>query len=423
MLLQFSVENYRSFKDNTVFSLEGSADKELPGNFYKIGDDKVLKVAAIYGANASGKSNFIKALEAGISIVRNSNKRDPDVPISEIVPFLFKEDSETGPTSFEFVFIQNSTKYVYGFSATKDRVVSEYLYKYRTAKASTIFERDMNNTPEYRFTIPSVRKALFPLVERNADNKLFLATAAVWNSEEAKIPYSWFTSRIQSFSTNYDSLFFITAPMFDEDKDNSLKKFTNHLLHEADINIDDFTVESHKLSDEQFAVKIPAEARAVFDMKPKTEPKDYTIKTVHHTDGSMVRYSLPLLDESEGTRSIFLLSPILKEAFDQGNVIIIDEFDTHLHPMLVVFLVGLFNNPEINTGNAQLIVTTHTTELLSLRFLRRDQIYFVQKNEKTSVSELYSLDEFSPRTRDDIRKAYLAGRYGSIPNIIGGSVL
>lgn len=91
--------------------------------------------------------------------------------------------------------------------------------------------------------------------------------------------------------------------------------------------------------------------------------------------------------------------------------------------MLVVFLIGLFNNPEINTGNAQLIVTTNTTELLSLRLLRRDQIYFVQKKEMTSVSELYSLDEFSPRTRDDIRKAYLAGRYGSIPNIIGGSVL
>lgn len=423
MLLQFSVENYRSFKDNTVFSLEGSADKELPGNFTKIGNDKVLKVAAIYGANASGKSNFIKALEAGISIVRNSNKRDPDVPISEIIPFLFKENAASEPTSFEFVFIQNSTKYVYGFSATRNRIVSEYLYQYRTAKASTIFERDMDNTPEYRFTIPSIKKTLLPLVERNADNKLFLATAAAWNSEEAKIPYSWFTSRIQSFSTNYDNLFFITAPMFDEDKDSSLKKFTTHLLHEADINIDDFTVESRKLSDEQFAVKIPAEARAVFDMKQKSEPKDYTIKTVHHTDGSPTRYSLSLLEESEGTRSIFLLSPILKEAFDHGNVIIIDEFDTHLHPMLVVFLIGLFNNPEINTGNAQLIVTTHTTELLSLRFLRRDQIYFVQKNEETSVSELYSLDEFSPRTRDDIRKAYLAGRYGSIPNIIGGSVL
>lgn len=187
LLLQFSVENYRSFKDNTVFSLEGSADKKLPGNFSKIGNDKVLKVAAIYGANASGKSNFIKALEAGISIVRNSNKRDPDAPISEIVPFLFQDNSANVPTSFEFVFIQNSTKYVYGFSATMDSIVSEYLYKYRTAKASTIFERDMDNTPEYRFTIPSIKKVLLPLVERNTDKKLFLATAAAWNSEEAKM--------------------------------------------------------------------------------------------------------------------------------------------------------------------------------------------------------------------------------------------
>jgi AAA15 family ATPase/GTPase len=135
-------------------------------------------------------------------------------------------------------------------------------------------------------------------------------------------------------------------------------------------------------------------------------------------DGTIETYELALNSESKGTEGLFFLSPILKRAFETGETICVDEFDISLHPLLVKHLIGLFSNPTINKNKAQLIISTHTVDLLNLTLLRRDQIYFVNKSNKTAESELYSLDEFSPRTSENIRKAYLLGRFGSVPNII-----
>ena len=142
MLLQFTVENYKSIKNPAVLSLEASASKEHPNNVVEIGKDRVLKGAAIFGANAAGKSNLFKALTAGILTVRTSNTRQVGEPISYISPYAFDQTSSKLPTKFEFVFIHDSKKYVYGFSATVQQVINEYLYVYNSAKATTIFERD-----------------------------------------------------------------------------------------------------------------------------------------------------------------------------------------------------------------------------------------------------------------------------------------
>lgn len=417
MLLQFSVNNFKSFKDMAVLSMEPSADKELPGNLTLIGKNRCLNTIAIFGANAAGKSNVFTALTAAILLVRRSNSRQVIDPLVEIIPFKFDEESIRKPTTFEFVFIAEGKKYVYGFSATQKAVQREYLYVFNSSKASTIFERTDVNT--YKFTSPALKRELQPLTERNTENKLFLATATAWNCEATRIPYLWFETKINTYSIDSDQLISQTAPMFDNDADNSLRKFTNMILHEADINIDDFNIEFKDISQEQFLQQVPQELRGLISTIPAAMNKAVKIETVHSIvdDGIAKQYNLSLMEESQGTRNLFLFSPVLKRAFETGETLCIDEFDASLHPMLVRYLFSLFNNPDINKAHAQLIVSSHSLVLMSLKNLRRDQIYFVEKDRKTGKSELYSLDQFSPRKEEDVRKAYMLGRYGSIPDI------
>lgn len=417
MLIQFSVENFKSFKNKAVLSMEASADRELPDNVTEIGKERYLNVAAIFGANASGKSNIFAALTSAIMMVRRSNARQVVEPLLEIIPYKFDPESTVKPTSFEFVFLASGKKYVYGFSATQKTVYKEYLYVYNSAKASTIFER--TDIRKYKFTSPALTRELLPLAERNTDNKLFLATATAWNCESTRIPYLWFESGINTYSTDFDQLFHQTAPMFEDDKDQSLKRFTKKILHEADINIDDYEFEVKDIPQDQFLQNVPQELRGIISTIPTAINKSIKIETVHTiAQGEMVtQYNLSLGEESQGTRGLFLFSPVLKRAFETGETLCIDEFDASLHPMLVRYLVSLFNSPEINKAKAQLIVSSHAMVLMSLKNLRRDQIYFVEKDRKNGVSELYSLDEFSPRKEENIRKAYMLGRYGSVPDI------
>lgn len=423
MLLQFTVENFKSFKDAAVLSMEASSDKELPDNYTVIGKDRCLNAAAIFGANAAGKSNIFNALTTAIFTIRKSNTRQIAEPLVGIIPYKFNEESVSKPTSFEFVFIADGKKYAYGFTANISEVVEEYLYVFNSAKASVIFER--TNVTEYKFTSRAVKRELQPLTERNTANKLFLATATSWNAESTRIPYMWFETNINTYSTDFEQLFHQTAIMFENDEDKVLRRFTNRLLHEADINIDDYEFEAKEISQEQFLQQVPQELRGIVSTIPAEKNKAVRIETIHtiKEDGEEKRYKLSLDEESQGTRSLFLFAPVLKKAFEKGEVLCIDEFDASLHPMLVRYLFSLFNNKDINKANAQLIVSSHAMVLMSLENLRRDQIYFVEKDRKTGISELYSLDEFSPRKEENIRKAYMLGRYGSVPDISEGADL
>jgi AAA15 family ATPase/GTPase len=320
------------------------------------------------------------------------------------------------PTSFEFVFIANQTKYVYGFSATWTAVEKEYLYAYFSAKPTTIFERDGE---QYDFKSPARKREMQPLSERNTPNKLFIATATQWNCEYTRIPYLWLEKGINTYKTEFNQLLNQTAGLFENDEDGSLKRFVTNILHEADINIEDYEFEAKKQTREQFLQLLPVEIRELASTVPFSVDKEIRIDTVHtvEREGKRRKFKLSLAEESQGTQNLFTFSPILKKAFESGEVICIDEFDSSIHPILIEYLIRLFNNLDINRGNAQLIISTHSVSIMSLKILRRDQFYFVEKDRMTAASELYSLDEFSPRKNEDIRKAYLLGRYGSIPFI------
>lgn len=424
MLQQFSVENFRSFKNKAVLSMEASADKKLLENVVQIKRDKILKVATIFGANAAGKSNLFLALTAAILMVRFSNYRQIGEPLGQITPFLFDKESASQPTSFEFVFMVNDKKYVYGFSATARKICTEYLYVYNSARPATIFERDESAQEPYKFTDHAIQKKLKPLTERNTENKLFLATASNWNAEETKEPMLWFMQGINTYDPRYEEKALnIAGKLYENDKDSSLRDFTINLLKEADINISNYQFKSKDFPIIQAG---PFAAKQEIGTEPQIQGKIYEITTFHTIEdekGNLGNYPLDMHSESQGTRNLFFMAPIIKRAFETGETICIDEFDTSLHPMLVVYIVGLFNDPHVNKKNAQLIISSHTMSLLDLNEMRRDQIYFVEKNQKTGISDLYSLDEFSPRTREDIRKAYLLGRYGSIPDIGAGGSL
>ena len=423
MLLQFSVKNFRSIKEEAVLSLEASSDKEHLNNTVLVNDERVLKVITVFGANAAGKSNLFLALTAAILAIRMSNNRQLGEPIYNIIPFSFDPKTVNEPSEFEFVFVAEGKKYVYGFSATYRKIFTEYLYVYNSSRPTTIFERDEENDEVYRFTIPSIKSELKPLTERNTDNKLFLSTATLWNSEYTRIPMLWFSNMINTYDPRYDNNINLVGDMFEKDEDNSLRHFTNNLLAEADINISDYIFESKDVPTDQLPkIILPNNTGTAQEIRGKA----YRIETkhnIHNNKGEVESYPLDMQFESKGTKNIFFMSPIIKHAFETGETVCIDEFDNSLHPMLVSYLVGLFNNPNVNKANAQLIISVHTMSLLTQKELRRDQIYFIEKNQKSGVSELYSLDEYSPRKNENIRKAYLLGRFGAIPEVGEGDGL
>lgn len=408
MLIQFSVTNFLSFRDEVILSLSTNKDNSHKENllFYK--NERILPSVAIYGANAAGKSNLHKAMRAAIRMIRSSNNLQIDQPLL-ITPFLLDENSRNNKTKFEFIYVYNGIKYEYGFVLDTQYVWEEYLYEYRSSKPSMIFERSNINT--YRFTSKS-KPQLSKIVDKNTSNKLFLATATSWNSDLTKDAYMWFSNMVDTYdSQNLEELMFKEF----EKNDDSLNEFILHLLQKADINITNFNYEKNKQDANQILMDIEDFINLRFkDSGILKQPK---IMTSHQVieNGKKQEYELNYFDESNGTKRLFTYGPVLKNALENGKTIIIDEIDNALHPAMTKSLIEMFQNPNINKKSAQLIFNTHEISLLDLNLFRRDQIYFVEKDNKTGVSDLYSLDDFSPRKSENIQKGYLQGRYGAMP--------
>lgn len=402
MLVQFSVANFLSFRDRAVLNLTAlNRDDTHPNNYLEDNGQRYLRSAVIYGANAAGKSSLLKAMTAAIMIIRESSSIQVDTRISRIVPFLLNEESRKKPSEFEFIFIADGIRYVYGFSATQKRIVDEYLYAYYSSKRSLIFNR--TNTTVFRFT-KADDSEFSAYKEKTTDNKLFLATATAWNCQKTKPAFLWFSERIDTLTDNEFSDPGIALKKYHEAKTPGLGNFTIKLLNNADINIDGFNVEAREVAHIQLPGIMPIPGTA-YDV------------TTDHLMPDKNTYQLPLAMESLGTQNLFFLSPFLFDAITKGKTIFIDEMSC-LHSNLVRFLVTRFIDPAFNKKNAQLIFATHDTNFLDLELFRRDQIYFIEKDEYGN-SELYGLDNFSVRKNEKIRLGYILGRYGAVP-IIGG---
>lgn len=412
MLIEFSVENFRSFRDKVTFSMEKGIGEENEDNIFNINNTELLRSAAIYGANASGKSNLMRAFTVTIMMVRNSNLIPVNGKWNGIVPFVFDEESKNKPSSFEFIFITNNIKYKYYFSADSSKIYEESLEAFYSQKPTLIFDR--KNVNEYTFN--SDKEILKSIEMKNTDNKLFLNTASTWNYGKTKDAFLWFMNSIDTYN-DFTMISDQDLKSFSSN-DNDLKNFTIKLLKEADIVIKDINVKyEEKDMDPSIALfLIPPIARSA----SMNKIKNVNIEVEHEVlqdNGKYKTYKLDFTDESSGTQIMFALSPFLKRAFDSHRVIIVDELEKSLHPTLVEYIIKIFNNPNINKANSQLIFTTHAVNLLDLDIFRRDQIWFTEKQFDSGVSDLYPLDDFSVRKMENIQKGYLNGRYGAIPFI------
>lgn len=409
MLIEFSVMNFLSFKEKVTLSLEKESGNENEENTFVFNNEELLKTAVIYGANASGKSNLIKAFTTAILMVKNSNMIPIGGKWNILKPFLFSEDTKNGPSEFEFIFITNKIKYRYFFSADVNKIYNESLDAYYSQKPTNIFTR--KNTAEYSF-INSDKKTLESIASKNTENKLFLSTATTWNYEKTKDAFLWFLNSIDTYGS-FDS-------MLDQDlinysnNDEDLKEFTLKLLKESDIFIKDLRVNYEEKDVDNSSFIINNQNQGPLKMKSIKIAMDHEI-----TDSQDEKniYTLDFEDESSGTKILFALAPILKRAFEKTKIIIVDELEKSLHPTLVKYIIKLFNNEKLNTKNSQLLFTTHAISLLSLDLFRRDQIWFIEKNSLTGNSDLYPLDSFSVRKEENIEKGYINGRYGAIPFI------
>ena len=409
MLLKFSIENYLSIKEKIVLDMEATSDKENLENLIEKNNSKYLKSVVLYGANASGKSNVLSAFNIIVQFLVNSNNMQPGMKIP-MIPFKFDSEYVDKPSSFEFEILVNDIKYRYGFKADINRVYEEYLYYSPNGRESKIFER--RNVNEYYFT--SEEKELKDIENKNLENKLFLATATTWNYDKTKPVYDFFTNNT-TLLFDYRMLEPVAFDLYSNDLNNSLKEFSLKILNEADMNISKYEVKSLKMTDEQL-LGLPPKLR---ERIPK-DTKGYNITTSHKiTDDNGVEkeVSLDFSEESLGTQNLFILNPFLMDVLQNGKVLIIDELDKSLHPFIVKYIVELFNSEEYNKNNAQLIFTTHDINLLNLNILRRDQIWFTEKDYKKGSTDLYSLSDFSVRKTENVQKGYLNGRYGAIPYI------
>ena len=411
MLIEFSVKNFLSFKDKVTLSMEKGSGDENIDNIISTDITSLLKTAAIYGANASGKSNILKAFTCAILMVRNSTLIPVGCKWSFIKPFLFDEKTKNKPSEFEFIFIANNIKYRYFFSADENKIYDEILDAYYTQKPTNIFTR--TNTNNYEFN--NDKNKLESLSANNTENKLFLSTATTWNYDKTKDAYLWFATSIDTYNS-FDSITDRDLMAYSNDNEN-LKEFALKLLKEADILIKDMTVNYEEK--EMNGILLNTISQDSSKTEEKFKVRNVNIELEHEViDGNKKRtYKLNFNDESSGTKVLFAFAPFLKRAFDNTKIIVVDELEKSMHPVLVEFIVKLFDNKKINKANSQLIFTTHATNLLNLELLRRDQIWFTEKNPKNGVSDLYPLDSFSVRKDENIQKGYINGRYGAIPFI------
>ena len=415
MIVQFSVENFMSIKEKVIFSMLASSDKEIPENLILGKKENYLKSAVMYGANASGKSNLIKAMNTVVIMIRNSNNMQPGLKLP-IVPFKFDKEYVKKPSSFELIMIINNIKYVYGFVADENRIYEEYLYYYPNGKETELFERTQVN--KYHYT--SNENVLKDIVSKNMENKFLLATATTWNYEKTKPVYEFITNGIEILF-DYNTIKPLSFSLYKNDNNGELKEFSLNILNEAEMNISGYNVTDVEITDEQLSA-IPLELRGFFNKKTRS----FHITTRHNItteDGKEEDIDLDFEEESLGTQNMFILNPILLYVLKKGKVLIIDELDRSLHPFLVEYIVKIFNSEKYNKNGAQLIFNTHDTNLLNLSLFRRDQIWFTEKDYKKGATDLYPLDDFPVRKTENVEKGYLNGRYGAIPFIALGEQL
>lgn len=428
MLLYFKVKNYRSIRDEAILDMEAASLKDSKEILLHYGNHDYLPAVAIYGKNGGGKSNLIRAMWLAVQFVCNAQKTQSEGAPVPVKPFALDDFSCNEPTAFEFCYVQNGIKYVYGFSATREEIKTEYLKVWPNGRESVIFSRERSH---FEFPRNGEKKRKEMISEAVASNQLFFSISCTMNYKPCIEAMSWFRGQIL-FSRDFTD---INRSLIDYSEDEAMLSAIISAAKTADVGIQDmhFEINSQKLELDGDGIpehfKGMVSALRAFSEALKQNGNEAEIKlasgelksTTFHRGiskaGEAGRYELNLGDESDGTRRLMTIAPAIQRTLEKGGVLVVDELERELHLMLMQYVIDRYQNSNINTKQAQIIFTTHETTLLNQDFLRRDQIYFVDKNSADGASKLYSLADFSIRNDMNIQKAYLLGKFGAVPII------
>ena len=394
MLIRFSFKNFKSFKNENCLDMEATSLKEHEYNVAKIDNGEYLKVSAIYGANASGKTNVLQAFDYMKKriLVSDDSKKNSPIDEENVYSFMINND----PIALEVeILAKNNKIYKYGFEVLKDTIISEWLFEKRVNKFYSIFERENNNVSMK----PNKISDLVNIDERTLFLNIYSKIDR--NNEDFSNVYDWFVNstyldlgnpNFERFINNRVSLKILS----DENYKKELLKF---------IKTFDSGIEGIKT--------MPDSIEAV-----KSNNGIIDIEVIHKGEKGEVK-ALPFYLESNGTRKMFHLFDFFMDALKNGMVLFVDELDAKLHPLLTRYIINLFHNSDTNKGNGQLIYSTHDTVNLNKETFRRDEIWFAEKD-KDGVSKIYSLADYKindVKVRNDAtyNKDYLSGRYGAIP--------
>ena len=417
MLVEFSVENYRSFKDKATLSMVASPDRSHPENLVQapgLEKDRLVRSAAVYGANASGKSNLLMGLDLLRNLVLHSHAHQKGQRLN-FTPFRMDKASSSKPTRFRIVFVRDGVRYSYGVSFDAERVIDEHLHSYPKGRQSLVFDR--KGTDKYTFTRDKARQRL--ISEMTLGNVLYLSSSTNLKYAGTAPAFDWFRDDLRPLmrTGDYPAEHFSVRLVSGNKR---MKAAMLKALAAADTGIADMSATVRPLTAEEIMRTPPPVRRLILDIhSPAHGPvEELKVRTVHRSrgrDGGDVTAEFDLEEESEGTRRMFVLMGHCLDALENGRVLVVDELDVKLHVVLNLFIVNLFHDPAQNRNGAQLVFATHNTHLLDQEVLRRDQIWFTERDPRTGASELYSLVEFSPRKDKDLERGYLAGRYGALP--------
>ena len=426
MLVEFRFKNYRSFRDEAVLSMEAVGLSSFKNCLIEYNNMRLLPGAAIYGKNGGGKSNVIRAFWLAVQFIRNAQRMQHEKATVPVVPFVLNDYSANEPTEFEFDYISDDIKYWYSFAATREKIVRESLYHAPKGQKALVFVREGQT---FTFTEDKAKRKL--ISETVAENQLFFSVACTMNDTSCVNAMRWFREDV-FFSRDYTD---IPRQLLEFYDDSNMLRAISDYAKAADFGIEEmqFEIENKEIgNDLDFPDDVPEGVKAALtsfiqilaetsnNSEGKLKMSQIKAKAKHrgiNANGEDELYNIELEDESDGTRKLMSIAPAIESVLTKGGVLLVDELERELHPMLVNFIIAKFQSKKSNPNGAQIIFTTHNTELMNLEFMRKDQIYFADKKKSDGASELYSVTDFTTKTADNIRKGYLVGKYGATPNI------
>ena len=401
MLLEFRCSNFKSIKEEIRFSMIAGKDNTSEELLKVYNNFRVLRSAVIYGANGSGKSNFINALLFMCNLIQTSISYQPGQKIPQATHKLSEKEK---PSTFDIQFICNNVRYAYGFSIEGGAITEEYLYYFPNGRQVKIFERDrMNIQPGNRY------KSSFDVSIKDVlkENRLFLSCAANYsNVRELEEAFLFFTTDIVVYNPAMNNWTEYSIRLMQDNP--SIKKEFLQLLNALDTGIQDvkLKVEKVKFADLKRDLQLPDN---LMGLLPEQEGNRIEAKVVYD------QFEIDLLsEESSGIKRLFEIICPMIDILNTGKVLICDELEASLHEAVIYKIVQLFQNYKKDIF-AQLIFSTHDTSLLNRELFRRDQVWFTQLN-KDRATDLYSLVEIKDvRKSENLAKGYVSGKYGAIP--------